>query len=92
MMVVKFGFTIVVASGSDSIIDINELAAAIVGLACFASSYTNSVGTLLVTYGILVGYGIAASTWPVLTCISHHTDKNRGLVTGIASAGKRLNN
>jgi len=76
MMINKFGSRIVCAIGC-------IIGALGIGL----SSFSPNVTTLMITYGVIGGYGLGTMYLPSMVVISDYFDKKRGLATGIADSG-----
>jgi len=75
----KFGFRAVTITGS-----------IISSAAFFLSQFSPNVDVLLVTYGILGGFGFGLMYLPSIVIVNFYFDKRRALATGIAVAGSGL--
>jgi len=58
-----------------------------IAMGLFLTSLAQSLATVYLSYGLLVGLGIAFVYTPSIACVQPWFDKRRGLASGIASAG-----
>ena len=58
-----------------------------IAMGLFLTSLAQSLTTVYLSYGLLVGLGIAFVYTPSIACVQPWFDKRRGLASGIASAG-----
>jgi len=58
-----------------------------IAMGLFLTSLAQSLATVYLSYGLLVGLGIAFVYTPSIACVQPWFNKRRGLASGIASAG-----
>ena len=58
-----------------------------IAMGLFLTSMAQSLATVYLSYGLLVGLGIAFVYTPSIACVQPWFNKRRGLASGIASAG-----
>ena len=58
-----------------------------IAMGLFLTSLAQSLATVYLSYGLLVGLGIALVYTPSIACVQPWFNKRRGLASGIASAG-----
>ncbi len=58
-----------------------------IAMGLFLTSLAQSLASVYLSYGLLVGLGIAFVYTPSIACVQPWFDKRRGLASGIASAG-----
>ena len=58
-----------------------------IALGLFLTSFAQSLTTVYLSYGLLVGLGIALVYTPSIACVQPWFNKRRGLASGIASSG-----
>lgn len=56
----------------------------------FASSFSNSIIMMLITYGIMGGIGFGLMYLPSIVMVGYYFDKKRALATGIAVCGSGI--
>lgn len=59
----------------------------LIALGLYATSLANHLSTIYLSYGLLVGLGIAMVYTPSIAAVQPWFDKRRGLASGIASSG-----
>lgn len=63
------------------------LGMALISAGLLGTSFAQSLSSIYITYGILVGLGIAFVYTPSIACVQPWFNKHRGLASGIASSG-----
>lgn len=56
--------------------------AVIASVGCFASAFTNNIGQLCFTFGIVAGFGLALVYVPAVIVVAFYFEKNRAFATG----------
>ena len=59
----------------------------LIALGLFGTSLAQSLSSIYISYGILVGLGIAFVYTPSIACVQPWFTKHRGLASGVASSG-----
>ena len=63
------------------------LGMALISAGLLGTSFAKSLSSIYITYGILVGLGIAFVYTPSIACVQPWFNQHRGLASGIASSG-----
>ncbi|XP_077406166.1 monocarboxylate transporter 7-like [Vanacampus margaritifer] len=79
MLTNRFGFQLIVMLGG-----------VLISSGTIATSFTNSVNQMYITYGIVAGLGYCLTFLPTVTILSHYFTRRRSLVIAIASTGEAL--
>ena len=61
--------------------------ALIASVGCLASAFTQTVGQLCVTFGVVAGFGLALVFVPAIIVVAFYFEKHRAFATGNCSAG-----
>ncbi|KAJ0044260.1 hypothetical protein NL108_004033, partial [Boleophthalmus pectinirostris] len=79
VMTTRFGFQPVVMLGG-----------LLISSGTIATSFCTSVNLMYLTYGIVAGFGYCLTFLPTVTILSQYFDRQRSLVTALASTGESL--
>uniref|UniRef100_A0A3B3ZKJ8 Monocarboxylate transporter 7 n=1 Tax=Periophthalmus magnuspinnatus TaxID=409849 RepID=A0A3B3ZKJ8_9GOBI len=79
VMTTRFGFQPVVMLGG-----------LLISSGTIATSFTTSVNQMYLTYGLVAGFGYCLTFLPTVTILSQYFNRQRSLVTALASTGESL--
>uniref|UniRef100_A0A3B4WKD1 Monocarboxylate transporter 7 n=1 Tax=Seriola lalandi dorsalis TaxID=1841481 RepID=A0A3B4WKD1_SERLL len=79
VMTNRFGFQLVVMIGG-----------LLISTGTIATSFTNSINQMYITYGLVAGLGYCLTFLPTVTILSKYFSRRRALVTAVASMGESL--
>ncbi|XP_039644261.1 monocarboxylate transporter 7-like [Perca fluviatilis] len=79
VMTNRFGFQLVVMIGG-----------LLIAAGTIATSFTNSINQMYITYGLVAGLGYCLTFLPTVTILSQYFSRRRSLVTAVASTGESL--
>lgn len=67
------------------------IAGSVISCAAFVlSTFSTSIGTLMITYGIIGGFGFGLIYLPAVVAVGYYFETKRSLATGIAVCGSGM--